>query len=199
MRNPILASESFSNGKMHYFLDFKLAANKKNYIEITRSDKQEDKTYKRSSVRVFEEDFEFLIQAFSSLFISAAYQGRLPDLAGQIIPKANQPKGIKSWEPEFRPREKLMEQGRAAMDDAELLAMLIGSGTPRETAVDLAERILTSVGHDLKRLAELEVDDLCLFHGMGVAKSLAIISSMELAARLLARSHQKVWLKKAAG
>ena len=92
-----------------------------------------------------------------------------------------------------------MEQGWSAMDDAELLAMLIGSGTPRETAVDLAERILTSIGHDLKRLAELDVDDLCLFHGMGVAKSLAIISSMELAARLMARSHQKVWLKKAAG
>jgi DNA repair protein RadC len=199
MKNPILASEYFSNGKMHYFLDFKLAINNKNYIEITRSDELADKTYKRSSVRVFEEDFEFLIQAFSSLFISAAYQGRLPDMAGHITPKENPPNGIKSWEPGFRPREKLMEQGRAAMDDAELLAMLIGSGTPRETAVDLAERILASVDHDLKRLAELNADDLCLFHGMGIAKSLSIISSMELASRLTERSHKKVWLKKAAG
>jgi DNA repair protein RadC len=85
------------------------------------------------------------------------------------------------------------------MDDAELLAMLIGSGTPRETAVDLAERILCSVGHDLKRVAELTVDDLCVFHGMGVAKSLSIISAMELAMRLMELSHKKVWLKKAAG
>jgi DNA repair protein RadC len=85
------------------------------------------------------------------------------------------------------------------MDDAELLAMLIGSGTPRETAVDLAARILASVDHDLKRLAELNADDLCLFHGMGLAKSLSIISSMELASRLTERSHKKVWLKRAAG
>jgi hypothetical protein len=110
MKNPILASESFSNGRMHYFLDFKLAANHTNYIEITRSDEQEGGTYKRSSVRVFEEDFEFLIQAFSSLFVSAAYQGRLPDLAGKVIPKENPPRGIKSWEPGFRPREKLMRR-----------------------------------------------------------------------------------------
>lgn len=184
---------------MHYFLDFKRTVNYKNYIEITRSDEQDDKTFKRSSVRVFEEDFEFLIQAFSSLFVSAAYQGRLPDPAGKVIPKDDPPKGIKSWEPGFRPREKLLSQGRAAMADAELLAMLIGSGTPGETAVHLAERILFSVSYDLRRLAELTIDDLCGFHGMGVAKSLSVIASMELAARLMERSNKKVWLTKAAG
>jgi len=199
MKNPILASENFSNGRMHYFLDFKLAASNKNYIEITRSDEQEDHTYKRSSVRVFEEDFEFLIQAFASLFQSAAYQGKLPGTVPIPFPEEQPVRGIKSWPPEFRPREKLLEQGRAAMDDAELLAMLIGSGTPRETAVGLAERILCSVGHDLRRLTALTVAELCVFHGMGVAKSLSIIAAMELAARLTERSHKRVWLKKAAG
>ena len=199
MRNPILASECFSNGKMHYFLDFKLTVNKRSYIEITRSDEQEDRSYKRSSVRVFEEDFEFLIQAFSSLFMSVAYQGRLPDEEGKAGPKADQPGAIKSWDPGSRPREKLMEHGRAAMGDAELLAMLIGSGTPRETAVDLAERILVSVGYDLGRLAVLSVGDLCVFYGMGVAKSLSVIAAMELACRLKARSQPMVWLTRATG
>ncbi len=195
MKNPILATESFYNNRKRYFLDFKLAANNSPYIKITRSDEQQDHTYKRSEVVVFEEDFEFLIEAFSSLFRTVAYQGGQGD---PIKPdKRDRTRGIKSWEAPERPREKLMEQGKPALSDAELLAIVIGSGSPNETAVGLAARILDSVGGDLKRLTELRLNELCRFRGMGHAKSLSIIAAMELAARLTAGQHKAAWLRKA--
>jgi DNA repair protein RadC len=61
-------------------------------------------------------------------------------------PEVRREKGIPSWEPDMKPRERLLAHGPLALSDAELLAMLIGSGTPRETAVDLAERILKAFG-----------------------------------------------------
>jgi len=191
-----MATESFSNNKKHYFLDFKLAANNSQYIKITRSDEQEDRPYKRSEVIVFEEDFEFLIEAFSSLFRSAAYQADQMELF-KAADREERTTGIKSWEASARPREKLMEQGKEALSDAELLAILIGSGSPNETAVGLAARILGSIDEDLKRLTEISLDDLCRFKGMGHAKSLSIIAAMELSARLATRQNKTVWLRRA--
>jgi hypothetical protein len=184
MNNKLLATESFSNNRKHYFLDFKRAANNSQYIKIVRSDEQADHTYKRSEVIIFEEDFEFLIEAFSALFKSAAHQVSQPEL---FKPPASPERttGIKSWDAECRPREKLMAQGRDTMADAELIALLISSGSPRETAVSLAGRILTNVDFSLKRLSELTVTELCAFRGMGHAKSLTIISAMELAKRMI--------------
>lgn len=196
MEHAILATESFSNHRKHYFLDFKHAANNSHYIKITRNDEQEDQTYRRSgSVVIFEEDFEFLIEAFSSLFRTAAYQRQTNGRQGELFGSNKEAHGIKSWDPACRPREKLIAQGREAMADAELLAMLIGSGTPGETAVQLARRILASVNHDLQRLAALPVEDLCRFYGMGHARSLAIISAMELGLRLMNRHHKGIWLR----
>jgi len=159
------------------------AVNGAYYIKISRSDEVGDGTYEKKGVVIFQENFEFAIEALSSLFRTAAFQQAVPD--NKRSSPDERTTGIKSWDPECRPREKLIEQGRGAMADAELLAMLIGSGSPRETSVDLAGRILSSVEHDLKRLSELTVEQLCRFRGMGHAKSLAIISSMELASRLL--------------
>jgi len=184
MENTILATESFSNHRKHYFLDFKLAANNSQYIAITRSDAQDDGTYLRNTVRIFEEDFEFLIGAFASLFQSAAYQ-KEDAQQDQFKPRVTEKavNGIKSWEPELRPREKMLAGGNQAMEDRELLAILIGSGTPRQTAVDLAARILNSVDNNLDRLSRVSVEELCRFKGMGHAKALTIISAMELAER----------------
>jgi DNA repair protein RadC len=193
METQILASECFNNRHMWYYFDFCLGRNLKHFITLSRLDHQSDGTQQRRSVTFFEEDFEFLIQAFSSLFSTAAYQKASGILPQQ--PRQERVSGIKSWDPECRPREKLMAAGRDAMADAELLAMLIGSGSPRETAVALAARILASVEFDLSRLAALKLEQLCEFKGMGHAKSLAIISSMELARRLSERQHKKVWLK----
>jgi len=84
---------------------------------------------------------------------------------------------------EDRPREKLLLKGKSVLTDAELIAILIGSGTPSLSAVDLARNILASVNYDLKSLAKLSIQDLKKFKGIGEAKSISIIAAMELGRR----------------
>ncbi|MGB3585661.1 MAG: DNA repair protein RadC [Tunicatimonas sp.] len=92
-------------------------------------------------------------------------------------------RGILSWAEEDRPREKLLLKGRAALSDAELIAILIGSGTRDKSAVDVAKTILRSVDHNLHELAKLSVADLKKFEGIGEAKAISIISALELGRR----------------
>ncbi len=82
---------------------------------------------------------------------------------------------IKSLAEEDRPREKLMLKGRSALSDAELIAILIGSGNTKETAVQLSQRMLASVNHNLNELGKLTINDLTKFKGIGEAKAIAII------------------------
>ncbi|MCS5491712.1 RadC family protein [Algoriphagus limi] len=84
---------------------------------------------------------------------------------------------------EDRPREKLLLKGKTALTDAELIAILIGSGTPSLSAVDLSRHILASVNHDLAALARLSVQDLKKFKGIGEAKAISIVSALELGRR----------------
>ncbi|MFA6924698.1 MAG: DNA repair protein RadC [Bacteroidales bacterium] len=91
--------------------------------------------------------------------------------------------GIKSWAEEDRPREKLLLKGRAALSESELIAILIGSGNKNETAVDLAKKILKSTNNNLSELAKLGVQDLLKFEGIGEAKAISIIASLELGNR----------------
>lgn len=84
---------------------------------------------------------------------------------------------------EDRPREKLLLKGRSALTDAELIAILIGSGTPSVSAVDLSKHILATVNYDLRALAKLSIQDLKKFKGIGEAKAISIIAAMELARR----------------
>jgi len=95
----------------------------------------------------------------------------------------NQSLVIKSWAEEDRPREKLLLKGKAALSDAELIGILIGSGTPKLTAVDVAKLILTAVNNDLNELAKLSVNDLKKHKGIGEAKAIAIVSALELGRR----------------
>lgn len=90
---------------------------------------------------------------------------------------------IRDWAEADRPREKLMEQGRRALTDAELLAILIGSGSVNETAVELCRRILNDTQNNLGNLAKKDVADLCTYKGIGEAKAIAIIAAMELGRR----------------
>lgn len=90
---------------------------------------------------------------------------------------------IKQWAEEDRPREKLIIKGRAALSDAELIAILIGSGTPRISAVELSKTILAATGNDLNQLAKLSLADLKKFNGIGEAKAVSIISALELGRR----------------
>ena len=91
--------------------------------------------------------------------------------------------GILQWAEEDRPREKLLLKGRNSLTDAELLAILIGTGSRNETAVDLAKRILKEASHDLNRLARMSVKDLCRIKGIGEAKAITILAAIELSRR----------------
>lgn len=90
---------------------------------------------------------------------------------------------IKSWALDDRPREKLVAKGKAALSDAELIAILIGSGNRQESAVGLSKRILQSVDGNINALAKLSVEKLTEFKGIGEAKAIAIITALELGKR----------------
>ncbi|MEM8968225.1 MAG: DNA repair protein RadC [Bacteroidota bacterium] len=92
-------------------------------------------------------------------------------------------RGILSWAEEDRPREKLLLKGRGTLSDAELIAILIGSGTRDKSAVDVGKIILHSVNHNLHELAKLSVADLKKFEGIGEAKAISIVSALELGRR----------------
>jgi DNA repair protein RadC len=91
--------------------------------------------------------------------------------------------GIKAWAEADRPREKLLLHGRRQLTDAELIAILIGSGSRNETAVDLSKRILSSCQNDLHKLAQLGVKELSRFKGIGEAKAITIVAALELGRR----------------
>ena len=91
---------------------------------------------------------------------------------------------IKEWAEEDRPREKMLLKGIASLSDAELLAILIGSGNSRETAVQLSQRILNSVNNNLNALGKLSVKELMSkFKGIGKVKAITINAALELGKR----------------
>jgi DNA repair protein RadC len=90
---------------------------------------------------------------------------------------------IKTWAEEDRPREKLVGKGRQILSEAELIAILIGSGSRNETAVELSKRILSSVNNNLNELGKLGVQELTKFKGIGEAKAISIVAALELGRR----------------
>jgi DNA repair protein RadC len=90
---------------------------------------------------------------------------------------------IKSWSPDDRPREKLILKGKSALSDAELIAILLGSGTSALSAVDLAKKVLAPAGNSLHELARHTVKDLIKIKGIGEAKALSIVAALELGRR----------------
>ncbi|MCU0346337.1 MAG: DNA repair protein RadC [Saprospiraceae bacterium] len=90
---------------------------------------------------------------------------------------------ITAWAEDDRPREKLLAQGRQVLSDAELIAILIGSGSRDESAVSLSQRILDSVGKNLNELGKRPVAELMKFKGIGEAKAITIAAALELGRR----------------
>lgn len=90
---------------------------------------------------------------------------------------------IKSWALDDRPREKLLTKGKTTLSDAELIAILIGSGNREESAVALSKRILQLVENNLHQLAKLSVEELMQFKGIGEAKAISIVTALELGKR----------------
>lgn len=101
---------------------------------------------------------------------------------------------IKSWAEGDRPREKLMQKGKTALSDAELIAILIGSGNRQESAVDLSKRILSDSQNKLNQLSRLSVNQLMKYKGIGEAKAVSIVAALELGRRR--RGEEALQLKK---
>lgn len=90
---------------------------------------------------------------------------------------------IKYWAEDDKPREKLMLKGKSVLSDAELIAILIGSGSRNESAVELSKRILISTDNNLNALGKVSLKQLTTFKGIGEAKAITIIAALELGRR----------------
>lgn len=101
---------------------------------------------------------------------------------------------INHWAEEDRPREKMMLHGVATLSDAELLAILIGSGNTEDSAVELMRKVLNDYHNNLNELGKTTVDELCHYKGIGPAKAIAILAASELGKR---RKEEEVKERKA--
>jgi DNA repair protein RadC len=90
---------------------------------------------------------------------------------------------IKAWAEEDRPREKMLLKGKSALTDAELIAILIGSGSVGENAIELSKRILTSVNDNLSELGRRSIKELMKFKGIGEARAITIAAAVEIGRR----------------
>lgn len=90
---------------------------------------------------------------------------------------------IKKWAQDDRPREKLLQKGKASLSDSELIAILLGSGSKNESAVELSKKVLSSAHNNLNELGKLSVNQLCKFKGIGPAKAVTVVAALELGRR----------------
>lgn len=107
----------------------------------------------------------------------------LPNVHNHLYNTQNDPLSIKSMAEEDRPREKLMLYGKASLSDAELIAILIGSGTVENNAIQLAGKILQAVNGNLTELGRRSLKDLMKFKGIGEARAITIAAALELGRR----------------
>jgi len=99
---------------------------------------------------------------------------------------------IKNWSDDDKPREKLVQKGKNTLSDAELIAILIGSGSRNESAVELSKRILASVNNNLNELGRLSIKQLMAFNGIGEAKAVTIVGALEIGRRRRGEAAQKI-------
>ena len=98
---------------------------------------------------------------------------------------------INQWAEEDRPREKMASLGTEALSNAELLAILIGSGSTKESAVDLMKHILADCNNNLNTLGKMSINDLCKYNGIGEAKAITILAACELGKRRQAETPEE--------
>ena len=99
---------------------------------------------------------------------------------------------IKNWSDDDKPREKLVQKGKSVLSDAELIAILIGSGSRNESAVELSKRILASVNNNLNELGRLSIKQFMEFKGIGEAKAVTIAAALEMGRRRRGEEAQKI-------
>ena len=105
---------------------------------------------------------------------------------------------INRWAEEDRPREKMMSKGALALTNAELLAILIGSGSGDDSAVSLMQKVLAAYGDSLDRVGRLSVEELCHFKGIGPAKAITILAACELGRRRAVEQPERRQVRSAA-
>ncbi len=131
--------------------------------------------------------FNLQMYCFSFIFLGG--------IMHKNVNKINKSLTIKHWKEDDRPREKMLLKGKSSLSDAELLAIVIGSGTREESALALSRRILLHHGNNLNALAKLSSTELRQFKGIGMAKAVSIITALEMGRRRnveLAQEKQKV-------
>ena len=105
---------------------------------------------------------------------------------------------INRWAEEDRPREKLMSKGAQALSNAELLAILIGSGSGDDSAVSLMQKVLSAYDNSLDRVGRLSMEELCSFKGIGPAKAVTILAACELGRRRAVEQPERRQVRSAA-
>ena len=105
---------------------------------------------------------------------------------------------INRWAEEDRPREKMMSKGPQTLTNAELLAILIGSGSDEDSAVSLMQKVLATYGDSLDRVGRLSVEELCRFKGIGPAKAITILAACELGRRRAVEQPERRQIRSAA-
>lgn len=178
---PNLASETFSHGKKHYFIDVKKASNDTHFLLITSSEKYDEDKYHRRTIQLWEEDLGFFVEALSMILSQLAY-GELspPDVKMELV---KDPKGMKAIAEYDRPREKLHALGAGKLSNAELLAILLCTGSSELSVLDLCRKIMKSVKDEPARLLNRTAEDFCKYPGIGVAKAATLLAALELGRR----------------
>ncbi len=92
-------------------------------------------------------------------------------------------RSIKFWAEDDRPREKMILKGKNSLSNTELIAILLGSGSRNESALELAKRILNKADENLNELSKFSVNELCSFKGIGMAKAINILAALEIGRR----------------
>lgn len=181
---PNLASETFSHGRKHYFIDIKKAANDRHFLLITSSEQYENEPkFYRQTVQLWEEDLAVFVEAFSMVLSKLAY-GQLALPEGQMkVVKDEELRGMKAIAECDRPREKLHALGAGTLSNAELLAILLGTGSSELSVLNLCGKIMQSVGDVPSRLLLRTAEDYCRFPGVGAAKAATLLAALELGRR----------------
>lgn len=180
--HPTLASETFSHGRKHYFIDVKKAANDTHFVLITSSEQFRNHTTRyRRTIQLWEEDLSMFVEALTMVLGRLAY-GDLtpPEPKMEIVKDAT---GVKALPVYDRPREKLHALGAGTLSNAELLAILLCTGSSELSVLDLCEKMMRSVQNEPARLLESSAEDFCRFPGVGVAKAATLMAALELGRR----------------
>lgn len=166
---------------MYYFFDVKKAVNDTHFLLITSSEKYDGDKFHRRTIQLWEEDLGYFVEALTMVLGQLAY-GELspPDVKMELL-KA--PKGMKAIPEYDRPREKLHALGAKQLSNAELLAILLGTGSSELSVLDLCKRIMRSVKDEPASLLNKSAEDFCRLPGIGVAKAATLLAALELGRR----------------